>query len=374
MNRPSNTILSKTPTSFIYTIMNTLQPSWRVMAAIACLTAEGDMLRLPTAIADGLDHGLTIAEIKEALSQLYAYVGFPRSLNALAALQKVVEERKAQGIADAEGIDAGPMPRDFDALQEGTRVQTRLNGGQPFDYHFAPATDHYLKAHLFGDIFARNNLTFAQREWITLGALCGLSGVENQRKAHIAGARNMGVADEVILALPGVLQQLVGEQEAYRAGKSVAEFFGLPFNSPRPVRPLAFPVGEPNTAFARYFTGNSHLASLLDNGRLTIHNVTFEPGCRNNWHIHHHTGQILICVAGKGWYQEWQKPPRALREGDVVNIPPEVKHWHGATRNSLFQHLAIALTDEQASNEWLEAVTDAEYDLAEQLFRAYEHR
>lgn len=268
MNRPSNTILSKTPTSFIYTIMNTLQPSWRAMAAIACLTAEGDMLRLPTAIADGLDHGLTIAEIKEALSQLYAYVGFPRSLNALAALQKVVEERKAQGIADAEGIDAGPMPRDFDALQEGTRVQTRLNGGQPFDYHFAPATDHYLKAHLFGDIFARNNLTFAQREWITLGALCGLSGVENQRKAHIAGARNMGVADEVILALPGVLQQLVGEQEAYRAGKSVAEFFGLPFNSPRPVRPLAFPVGEPNTAFARYFTGNSHLASLLDNGRL----------------------------------------------------------------------------------------------------------
>ena len=93
-------------------------------------------------------------------------------------------------------------------------------------------------------------------------------------------------------------------------------------------------------------------------------NVTFEPGCRNNWHIHHASkggGQMLICVAGRGWYQEWGKKPQALRPGDVVNIPPEVKHWHGAAADSWFSHLALEVPGEGTSNEWLEAVTDGEY-------------
>lgn len=122
-----------------------------------------------------------------------------------------------------------------------------------------------------------------------------------------------------------------------------------------------FGIGEPNTAFAQYFKGQSYL-NMLTVERVAIGNVVFEPGCRNNWHIHHKGGQILICVAGNGWYQEWGKPAQALKEGDVVNIPPEVKHWHGAAADSWFAHLAVEVPAEGASNEWLEPVSDEEYE------------
>lgn len=122
-----------------------------------------------------------------------------------------------------------------------------------------------------------------------------------------------------------------------------------------------FGIGEPNTAFAQYFKGQSYL-NMLTVERVPIGNVVFEPGCRNNWHIHHGGGQILICVAGNGWYQEWGKPAQALKEGDVVNIPPEVKHWHGAAADSWFAHLAVEVPAEGACNEWLEPVSDEEYE------------
>ena len=121
-----------------------------------------------------------------------------------------------------------------------------------------------------------------------------------------------------------------------------------------------FPVGEANTAFAQYFTGQSYLNMLTGQG-IGIANVTFEPGCRNNWHIHHRGGQILLITAGHGWYQEWGKPARALKAGDTVYIAPEVKHWHGAAADSWFQHLAVEIPAEGASNEWLEPVEDGEY-------------
>ena len=124
-----------------------------------------------------------------------------------------------------------------------------------------------------------------------------------------------------------------------------------------------FGQGAANTAFARYFTGNSYLNPLTKPGESVVGlaNVTFEPGCRNNWHIHHKGGQILLVTGGRGWYQEWGKEAQELKAGDVVNIPPEVKHWHGAAADSWFQHLAIEVPAEGASNEWLEAVSDEEY-------------
>ena len=124
-----------------------------------------------------------------------------------------------------------------------------------------------------------------------------------------------------------------------------------------------FGLGEENTAFAKYFIGKSYLNPLTDPNKtnLFIANVTFEPACRNNWHIHHKGGQILLVTGGRGWYQEWGKPAQELKAGDVVNIPPEVKHWHGAAADSWFQHLAIEVPAEGASNEWLEAVSDEEY-------------
>ena len=124
-----------------------------------------------------------------------------------------------------------------------------------------------------------------------------------------------------------------------------------------------FPRGGENTAFARYFVGRSYL-NMLSTEQVPIGNVTFEPGCRNNWHIHRAArggGQILLVTAGRGWYQEWGKPARALQAGDVVNIPANVKHWHGAARDSWFAHLAVEVPGEETANEWLEPVSDADY-------------
>lgn len=124
-----------------------------------------------------------------------------------------------------------------------------------------------------------------------------------------------------------------------------------------------FGQGQANTAFAQYFIGNSYLNPLTKPGESTVGlaNVTFEPGCRNNWHIHHKGGQILLVTGGRGYYQEWGKEAQELHPGDVVNIPPEVKHWHGAAPDSWFSHLAVEVPAEGASNEWLEAVGDEEY-------------
>ncbi len=121
-----------------------------------------------------------------------------------------------------------------------------------------------------------------------------------------------------------------------------------------------FKTGEKNEAYAKYFVGQSYL-NMLTTSLVPIGNVTFEPGCRNNWHIHHKGGQILIVTAGRGYYQEWGKEAQELKPGDVVTILPEVKHWHGAAPNEWFQHLAVEVPAEGSSNEWLEPVSDEDY-------------
>lgn len=127
-----------------------------------------------------------------------------------------------------------------------------------------------------------------------------------------------------------------------------------------------FGTGAANTGYAQYFTGDSFLNPLTDPAKTVfLANVTFEPGCRNNWHIHHAKkggGQLLICTAGEGWYQEEGKAPVSLSEGMVITIPAEVKHWHGAKKDSWFSHIAVEVPGEETSNEWLEPVTDKEYD------------
>lgn len=126
-----------------------------------------------------------------------------------------------------------------------------------------------------------------------------------------------------------------------------------------------FGTGNPNTAYAQYFKGNSFLNLLLKPGEpFVVANVTFEPGCRNNWHVHHAKnggGQILICTCGEGWYVEEGKEPVSLHEGSVVFIKPEVKHWHGAKKDSYFSHIAVEVPGVETSNEWLEEVSDEEY-------------
>lgn len=338
----------------------TEQAAW--MSAIACNEAKGDLVALEAAIHNGLEAELTVSQIKEALSQLYAYTGFPRSLNALGVLQNVVESRKSKDKRVIMGEDASPLGEDYDALKEGTRVQTQLVG-KAFEYEFAPATDYYLKAHLFGDIFARDNLTYADRELVTVSALSGLEGVEPQLKAHIAGARNMGVTEE---QLQGIVVAFAANGLLAEAGRLVKAYnelstSNLPtsLNSQPSTLNLPWPKGKSNDAYAQYFVEQSYLQPYFGG----VANVTFEPRCRNNWHVHHGAVQVLICVSGKGWYQEWNKPAVSLTPGTVIAIPEGVKHWHGAAADSWMQHLAIH-TQEQpgATNEWLEPVSDEQYN------------
>ena len=333
------------------------------MTAIACYEAQGDQASLASAINEGFDAGLTANQIKEALSQLYAYTGFPRSLNALGTLQKVMAQR---GEVEA-GEDSTPIPGNFDALKQGTEVQTKLSG-QPFNYEFSPAEDYYLKAHLFGDIFARDLLTHADRELVTVSALAGLEGVEPQLAAHVRGARNMGLTDTQLLAIPEVLQGRVGRMEAHRVAVALQQL-GISNTSNDHYASDIFVQnyvdlksvwrrGEPNTAYAQYFIGRSYVSSY--GGGMV--NVSFEPGCRNNWHIHHKQVQVLVCVYGRGWYQEWGKPAVRLEPGVIIEIPEGVKHWHGAAKDSWMQHLTYHKdVQEGASNEWLEPVDDAVY-------------
>ncbi len=317
-----------------------------LLCTCASFEARGDMERLDTAIRQALEGGVTVNELKEAFSGLYAYTGFPRSLNALGTLQRVLSDRMSQGITDNEG-KPWTRPAVWDnaeqALKQGTEVQTRLTG-KPFNYDFCPQDDYYLKAHLFGDIFAGDQLSAADRELVTLAALSSLKGVEPQLAAHKAGAVNMGNTKEQV----DELCQSIATADAE----------------------LSWPIGVPNDAYAQYFTGNSHLAPIqpanLEAGAETVShyaNVTFEPGCRNNWHIHHGAHQILICVSGHGWYQEWGKPAIALHPGMIIDIPDGVKHWHGAQRDSWFQHLTTHVsTGGEQSNEWLEPVSADTYD------------
>ncbi len=337
--------------------VKTLTAHQLLLCACASLEAQGNLKQLSTAISKALDAGVTVNELKDAFSQLYAYTGFPRSLNALGTLQKVVNERKNKGITDNEGKPfAHPaMWEDAEqALQQGICVQTKLLGGSPFNYDFCPQNDYYLKSHLFGDIFASNQLSPSVRELITVAALSSLKGVEPQLSAHKVGAVNMGNTKEQVEELCQWLSDNGYSQVDCAADANTGNW----------------PKGQPNDAYAQYFSGRSYLASILpandvvgEKNLANYANVTFEPGCRNNWHIHHGAHQVLICVSGRGWYQEWGKPAIALTPGVIIDIPDEVKHWHGAQKCFWFQHLTthIAIGDKQ-SNEWLEPVDDKTYN------------
>ncbi len=348
----------------------TLTTRQQSLSAIAGLEAKGDMQRLYAAINEGLDNGLTVAEIKEALSQLYAYTGFPRSLNALGQLQQALADRTAQGKSTDMGKDDDTvLPKGFNSLKTGTEVQTRLTG-KPFNYTFAPREDYYLKAHLFGDIFASKVLSEADREIVTVSGISSLPGCEAQVLAHSRGALHMGVSPDELRDVPAVLARKVGSAEAYRARTAIAQVLGDPAVAVDPENPAdqgalkgiedsPWAVGKFNSAYAQYFDGKSYLNPLGGGAS----NVTFEPGCRNHWHIHHKGVQVLVCVAGRGWYQEWGKPAVALTPGMVIAIPAEAKHWHGAAKDSWFQHIAyMTQMQEGASNEWLEAVDADAYN------------
>jgi alkylhydroperoxidase/carboxymuconolactone decarboxylase family protein YurZ/quinol monooxygenase YgiN len=198
------------------------------MAAIAALTAAGDMQQLKTALNTGLDAGLTINEIKEALVQLYAYCGFPRSLNAINTLMSVLDERKAKGINDAEGKDASPIATTVDKYETGKRTLQQLTGKEEKGPKtganaFAPVIDTFLKEHLFADIFSRDVLNYRQREFVTISALAAMPGVGPQLQAHVAMGKNTGVTEPQLKELTLLIEKYVGRAQANTLRKAIAE-------------------------------------------------------------------------------------------------------------------------------------------------------
>jgi alkylhydroperoxidase/carboxymuconolactone decarboxylase family protein YurZ len=186
---------------------------------IAAFTAKGDLQKLKTALNEGLDAGLTVNEIKEILVQLYAYAGFPRSLNGISTFMGVMEERKAKGIRDEIGKEASPLPADKSRIELGTEIQTRLVG-KPVTgaiYTFAPTIDQFLKGHLFGDIFGRDILDFQSREIVTISALASMEGVNPQLQSHFNVGFNTGLTEAQMRSLISVIEAKIGKKEADNA-------------------------------------------------------------------------------------------------------------------------------------------------------------
>lgn len=229
---------------------------------------------------------------------------------------------------------------------------------------FAPKFAELNDDILFGEVWSREGLSLKMRSILTVSALVSKGLIDSSFQYHALTAKKNGVTKTEMAEILTHLAFYAGWPNAWAAFRIVKEVYSD--DNSAETHGGMFGLGEPNTAFAQFFIGNSYLKPLTNpKETVFIANVTFEPSCRNNWHIHHASkggGQLLLCVDGEGWYQEAGKEARSLMPGDVVAIPAGVKHWHGAKKDSWFSHLAVECPGENTSNEWLEAVTDEEYN------------
>ena len=231
--------------------------------------------------------------------------------------------------------------------------------------NLAPEFARYNDDILFGEVWGREKeLSLKERSMITIAALMGAKNFP-QVKAHLEMGKAHGITKEEAVEIITQLAFYTGWANAWTVFPMIKEIYDDEKDEKNQFNPM-FGIGKPNDAYARYFIGESFLNPLTKAGEpeFGIANVTFSPKCRNNWHIHKASkggGQILICTDGEGWYQEEGKEARRLKAGDIVTIPANVKHWHGAT-NCWFSHIAIEVPGENTSTEWCEKVTNEEYD------------
>ena len=232
---------------------------------------------------------------------------------------------------------------------------------------FAPEFAHYNDDVLFGENWNNHDMDHKTRCIVTVVALMASGVTDSSLKFHLENAKKAGITKKEIAAVITHTAFYAGwpkgwavfhmAKEVWNEEAEAADAKTAHENS------MIFPIGKPNDGFAQYFIGQSYLAPVSTE-QVGIFNVTFEPGCRNNWHVHHADeggGQILVCVAGRGYYQEWGGEAVEMNPGDCINIPVGVKHWHGAAPDSWFSHLAVEVPGENSSNEWLEAVDDEQY-------------
>ena len=234
---------------------------------------------------------------------------------------------------------------------------------------FAPMFAHLNDDVLFGEVWNEDVLDVKTKCMITVVSLMASGITDSSLVYHLQNAKAQGITKEEIVAIITHATMYVGWPKGWAVFRLAKEVW----NEETPAltgkekyqNSIFFPIGQPNDAYAQYFIGQSYLAPVSMT-QVPVFNVTFEPGCRNNWHIHHADkggGQILICVGGRGYYQEWGKEPIEMNPGDCVNIPAGVKHWHGAAHDSWFSHLAVEVPGENASAEWLEPVSDEIYQI-----------
>ncbi len=234
---------------------------------------------------------------------------------------------------------------------------------------FAPKFAELNDDVLFGEVWNRTDkLGLRDRSVVTITSLISQGITDSSLKFHLESAKKNGITRTEIAEIITHIGFYAGWPKAWAAFRLAKDVWAEEANNTDGKaafqQEMIFPIGEPNTAYAKYFIGNSYLAPISSE-QVVVSNVTFEPRCRNNWHIHHATkggGQMLIGVAGRGWYQEEGKPAVEILPGTVIHIPANVKHWHGAAADSWFAHLAFSVPGENTSNEWLEPVTDEAYD------------
>jgi len=231
---------------------------------------------------------------------------------------------------------------------------------------FAPMFAHLNDDVLFGEVWNEEALDIKTKCIITVVSLMASGITDSSLGYHLQNAKNNGVTREEIAAIITHATMYVGWPKGWAVFRQAREIWNEtePAASEKDAyqNTIFFPIGEENP-YGEFFVGQSYLAPVSTE-QVPVFNVTFEPGCRNNWHIHRATsggGQMLICVGGRGWYQEWGKEAVEMTPGTVVNIPANVKHWHGAAADSWFSHLAIEVGGENCANEWLERVSDEDY-------------
>ena len=232
---------------------------------------------------------------------------------------------------------------------------------------FAPMFAHLNDDVLFGEVWNEEAIPVKLKCIITVVSLMASGVTDASLTYHLQNAKKNGVTKEEIAAIITHAAMYVGWPKGWAVFRLAKEVWNeeteAQSEKERYQDTIFFPIGAPNDAYAQYFVGQSYLAPVSTE-QVPVFNVTFEPGCRNNWHIHHASsggGQMLICVGGRGYYQEWGREPVELTPGTAVNIPANVKHWHGAAPDSWFSHLAIEVPGQDASAEWLEPVSAEDY-------------
>ena len=228
---------------------------------------------------------------------------------------------------------------------------------------FAPEFAHYNDDVLFGENWNNEDIDLKTRCLITVVALMAQGITDSSLKYHISNAKAHGVTRKEMAAVITHAAFYAGWPKAWAVFNLAKEIYAEPepglTEKDRYQETIFFPIGEPNP-YGRYFSGRSYLAQI-SGGQIPLFNVTFEPGCRNNWHIHRAKsggGQTLVCIGGRGYYREWGKEPVEMTPGTVIDIPANVRHWHGAAPDSRFSHIAIEVPGEDASTEWLGPADD----------------